>query len=83
MTMNNVDSPKPAPRPPRGETSTGTWAVVALVAILIIGGVIYAFSTGDRQNNEALNAPAATTGTGATNKTPTPAPPVGFGAQRH
>ncbi len=69
----------------RGEASMMTWGVVIVVAILGIGGAMYAIASNDRNEATKILNPPATSGSGVATSPPTnttPASPAGSGTQR-
>jgi hypothetical protein len=66
---------------PRRKTPHTTKAIILVALLAGIGGIIYAFATGDRNQKEAANPPATTTASG-TATTPAPQIPAGSGTQR-
>ena len=70
MTMNNPDPnryPANNPRNRRPGTANATGGIIALVVMLVIGGIYYMSS--DHNHTQATNSPATTTGSGIA-KTP-------------
>jgi hypothetical protein len=71
MTINDPNNPnRPYDRASRRGTST-MWSIATLVAVLIIGGIIYATSTSDRREaSKILNPSGTTTGSGTATTPP-------------
>lgn len=77
--MNSI-APNRSPRfKNRHMVTLAALAVVALVALLFMGGVMQALSSGHHQHTVVIKMDGA----GSVTPAPTPPPPVGFGAQRH
>ena len=74
--MNSIAPNRPPRFKSRHMVALAALAVVALVALLIMGGVMQAFSSSHHQH-------IVVNGAGSATPAPTPPPPVGFGAQRH
>jgi hypothetical protein len=69
MTVNDPDPnryPDNNPRYRGARSMRTTWALIALVAVLVTGGIVYTFATSDRNHTQAVFPPPIPTTTGST-----------------
>ena len=64
MTVNDPDPNRYPDNNPRYQRTT--WALIALVAVLVTGGIVYTFATSDRNHTQAVFPPPIPTTTGST-----------------
>jgi hypothetical protein len=71
MTYNDPNTPY---EPPPRDGANWTWAAIAIIMLIVLGGAVYAF-TNRADQTASTNTPTTTgSGTAATRMAPPPAP---------